>query len=322
MFYRATGSVFIMNLQLVQDWIEEQPPYGSASMPPCSELRCFETGPRALPASVGSSALSRSSCFVFVDEGRVALLSAGATIFCWRLPPRVSGARTLPFWRYQCSEMISTMSILSAETVVLGGETGSITILNWKETQCNAFSSKPTPTIFARFDWPGTGKFDRIRTVRLTAVKKFTNSFYRLSWLSQNEQVTSLTVCLESKSLAIDKPKVGSNGQDLSLVQVSALVENETFLWNAFKMVVHQDVVPEENRNLHDDRILRRERDGISYSRGQPLLKCFVADRQGTYSQSIIDEISSINSMAIHPNAEYVVLGTGSNTLVVLADRA
>jgi hypothetical protein len=318
---RATGSVFIMDLQVVQGWLEDQPPYGSASMPPCSELRCFETGPRDLPGNVGGAVINRSSCFVFVDEGRVALLSAGATVFCWRLPPRASnfGARTSPFWRYQCSDMISTMSILSAETVVLGGETGSITILNWKKTQSNAFSCRPTPSICARFDWPGRG--DLARTVRLTAVKKLTDHFFRVTWLSQNEQITSLTVCLRSESITFDKPKLLATGRNLPLVQVCALVDGETFLWNAFKMIVNA-FVPKESRNIHDDRVLRQEGDGQSYTRGEQLLKCTVANGKGTCVQSIIDEIGSITSMAIHPNDEYLLLGTSSNTLVVLADRA
>jgi hypothetical protein len=312
-----------MDLQVVQGWLEDQPPYGSAAMPPCSELRCFETGPRDLPGNVGGAVINRSSCFVFVDEGRVALLSAGATVFCWRLPPRASslGARTSPFWRYQCSDMISTMAILSAETVVLGGESGSITILNWKKTQCNAFSCRPTPTISARFDWPGKGNV--FRTVRLTAVKKLIDQFFRLTWLSQHEQISSLTVCLGSESISFDKPKVNAAGKNLPLVQACVLADSETFIWNAFKILVNA-AGPEESRTIHDDRVLRQEGDDrLKYTRGEPLLKCWVANGEGTFGrQSFTDEIGSIKSMALHPSAEYVVLGTGSNTLVVLADRA
>jgi hypothetical protein len=304
-FRRATGSVFIMDLQVVQGWLEDQPPYGSAAMPPCSELRCFETGLRDLPGNVGGAVINRSSCFVFVNEGRVALLSAGATVFCWRLPPRASrlGSRTSPFWRYQCSDMISTMAILSAETVVLGGESGSITILNWKKTQCNSFSCRPKPTISARFDWPCKGTV--VRTVRLTAVKKLIDQVFRVTWLSQHEQISALTVCLGSESITFDKPKVNVAGKNLPLVQACVLADSETFIWNAFK-ILNYAAGSEESRNIHDDRVLRQDEDDrLKYTRREPLLKFWVANGEGRLSsQSFTDEIGSIQSMALHPSAE------------------
>lgn len=322
---RATGSIFIMDLQIIQGWLEDQPPYGSASMPPCSELRCFETGPRDLPGNVGGAVINQSSSFEFVDEGQIALLSAGATVFCWRLPEPGSsvGTRLSPLWRYQHNEMIITMAVLSNQTVVLGGMGGSITILNWKKTQSNAFSSKPTPTIQGRLKFDEVGKNSLFCTVQVMVTARLVGDFFRLTWLSLGGRLSTVNVCLEPKSdLVFNKPK--RDKTPFSEVEACGTVNNETIIWSASELLRNNGGVDSsEKRSTYDDRILRpsEQQPQAVYRRGSSLLKQwdYIAN---TRSQFFRLGIRRRKPIAIHPSSEYMVaVESNSDRIVVFTDR-
>lgn len=311
-----------MDLQIVQGWLEDQPPYGSASMPPCSELRCFETGPRDLPGNVGGAVMNQNSSFVFVDEGRVALLSAGATVFCWRLPAGSGlGERLSPLWMFQHNEMISTMVILSSQTVVLGGEKGSITILNWKRTQSNAFSAKPTPTVHSRLNLAGS-KHNSFRAIRLMVASKLVGDFFRLTCLPQRGKIASLIVDLQPKSDAVfDQPR--RDGAQSVEVEACGSVNNHAMVWKASELIRNNGGIdPSASHVSIDDRILRPvEQSQAAYIRGRSWLTHWNPISSISF-QPLDIEIGRGKPLVIHPNMEFIVAVEGySDRLVVLRDK-
>ena len=147
--------MYIFDLEAVGDWLESYAQNGRVEggiFPPCRELRCFEEGPRRLPGNVGGAVINHDSSFRFLDEGNHAVLSAGTAVFCWY----TGGGNWVPgvvnlYWKFQYKDIITSMELLTSETVVLGSCIGRLAILNWKKVTRAPFSFKPTPTLVE--DW-------------------------------------------------------------------------------------------------------------------------------------------------------------------------
>lgn len=151
---RSLGSVFIFDLDAVRAWLERYV-HGARTglpLPPCRELRCLEGGSCGFSDNLGRIVLNHNSAFCFLDNGNHAILSGGSALFCWY----TGGGNWVPgvinlLWKFQYKDTITSMSVLTADTIVLGSSTGLLAILNWKKVVRASFSCKPSPTLVE--DW-------------------------------------------------------------------------------------------------------------------------------------------------------------------------
>jgi hypothetical protein len=201
---RATSKIYIINLVDATSWMQSSQKRNLANQRfPFQEICCNGLN------------LNKYSKFIVVESDRYALLTTETSITCYRYEINTSNqqyqpSRTWSFkpWQQQPSHLITDISVISNEIVLVGSSHGSMALLNWKKMQrTSSFTNNLCPTIIDKWiSYKGVSSIgDTPPTMmgirQLHATISFNNTgllCLNLSWVTSGGWVMTSSLHLET----------------------------------------------------------------------------------------------------------------------------
>lgn len=146
---RSTASVYIVDLSLVNDWLQK--PLEQRGAMPYKKLFCGD-----------GEKLSKLSKVLFFESGRYIIITTTTSILCWYYDTAISNDNleknqakllwTFSPWQHKFQSKnihsITSIACVSPELILVGSSDGDLALINWKKMQkATSFSTTLCPKI-------------------------------------------------------------------------------------------------------------------------------------------------------------------------------
>jgi len=317
--HRPTGTVYLFDLGEVAAWQQQ----GSRGQPPRRVLV-------GLKPTAG-----HEMKIVFVGNGDYAVVSRGDTLVCYCL----TSANLTVKWRYRYKNSISCMAMLCRDVVILGTNVGIFALLNWEEMEIGSFSVQARPKIIDEWysvlrlatpaDWVAIREIRVEKTVDCS-VNETQWGRHRILWVNSCGWVMSTMLvapdqrCGRSEIIYSTKPVryVNAHGEEIETLRQSWSLPLSVVPRDSTDSVICWEKVADvtEVLNISNDQCALGSH--VEFLReGKPSLLWWSKSDGQISTIPLSRRRGRPTAIAIHPNHEWLVLGTANHGLYVLNAR-